>query len=221
MANRWLSENPMPYFMADTVLMLTDGSLLLDSVAGLGWYRIEPDARGHFWAAAATLVGAFPMTPQRRCRAWGALRGGRFFGYDTLDGGTALAPAPQIGIELEDDLVFGTIAGAPQRLAMKMHNVGREDLRIDSIVRVAGSTRFEITPHPVTPWIIIPGDQREVSVCFESGVCGRSEQALIRIISNDPLKPFFEVAAQAGGLSVEVSSLRNEGGLPPPHPTKQ
>ncbi|HUB46942.1 MAG TPA: choice-of-anchor D domain-containing protein [Acetobacteraceae bacterium] len=127
-----------------------------------------------------------------------------------------IVPAvPAIAVNLQDDLQFGTICTAPQFLTVQVFNVGGLDLIIDSVARLSGSPAFSVLPNPATPLTIAPGDQVDFTVRFDPTVRGVLESAVIRIVSNDPVHPNFDVTATGmlgtGSLEVVIPDNGNAG----------
>lgn len=89
MAGTWDSFNAPTGFNADTMILLTDGSVLVhDAVGtvdnnnqitsgGINWYRLSPNADGTYKSNA--WAGPFPMLNARQFFASGVLRDGRVF----------------------------------------------------------------------------------------------------------------------------------------------
>jgi hypothetical protein len=113
--------------------------------------------------------------------------------------------APAIAVDLDHDLAFGTVCGSPRFLTLRVFNVGNADLIVDSVAWIAGSTAFSVLPNPATPLTIVPGSQVDFTVEFSPTASG-SESATIRIVSNDPNQPNFNVTASGslGNGALEV-----------------
>ncbi len=81
MANNWTSFGNLPTlpagFSPDTMILLTDGSVLVHNAYGKEWFRLAPDARGIY--QSGTWSGPFSMTNTRQFFASGVLRDGRVF----------------------------------------------------------------------------------------------------------------------------------------------
>ena len=127
-----------------------------------------------------------------------------------------VAADPAIAVDLQDDLLFGTVCDEPQFLTLRVFNVGGLDLIVDSVARVSGSVAFSVLANPVTPLTIAPGDQVDFTVRFAPAVRGVPESAVIRIVSNDPVQPNFDVSAsgELGTGSLEAVVVDN-GNLGP------
>lgn len=95
----WKALSGVPNFVADTMLLMTDGSVLVhDATAsllgGVNWYRLTPDSNGKYETAGATWTGPFPMANARQFWASGVLKDGRVFiigGEKSTPGNTPLA----------------------------------------------------------------------------------------------------------------------------------
>jgi hypothetical protein len=102
---------------------------------------------------------------------------------------------PAIAINLADDLNFGTVCNGPSFLTIQVFNVGEEDLVVDSIQWLMGSTDFSVLPTPGTPVVIGSDEEVDFTVQFLPSIPGQSETATIRIASNDPGAPTVDLAA--------------------------
>lgn len=81
MANQWTSFSNLPSpadgFSPDTMLLLTDGSVLVHHAGGREWFRLTPDVHGKY--EAGTWSAALPMANTRQFFASGVLRDGRVY----------------------------------------------------------------------------------------------------------------------------------------------
>jgi hypothetical protein len=103
-------------------------------------------------------------------------------------------------------LAFGTICSGGADLAIDVSNVGAQNLVINSVARLAGSTAFTVLPTPPTPLTIAPGGQASFTVHFAPTSPGALESAVIRVSSNDPLTPFVDLSAR-GSLDGEPPAI--------------
>jgi hypothetical protein len=95
----WKALSGVPNFFADTMLLLTDGSVFVHDAAanllgGVNWYRLTPDSNGKYDTPGATWTGPFPMANARQFWASGVLKDGRVFvigGEKSTPGNTPLA----------------------------------------------------------------------------------------------------------------------------------
>lgn len=104
---------------------------------------------------------------------------------------------PSIGVNLENNLAFGTVCEGPQFLSLEIFNVGKSDLVIYSVQRLMGSTSFSVLSTPGTPLVIAPGEHVNFTVMFDptASTPGTPETATIRIVSNDPDAPIVDLSA--------------------------
>jgi hypothetical protein len=61
----WKALSGVPNFFADTMLLLTDGSVFVHDASasllgGVNWYRLTPDSNGKYDTPGATWTGPFP-----------------------------------------------------------------------------------------------------------------------------------------------------------------
>ena len=125
------------------------------------------------------------------------------------------AAVPAVVVNLQNGLAFGTVCHAPQYLTLKIFNVGALDLIVDSVQRLSGSAEFTVLPNPVTPATIEAGDHLDFTVQFLPTTRGVPKSATIRIVSNDPAKPIFDVVATGlagtGRLTTVIADNGNLG----------
>ncbi len=92
MANKWDSINNLPAgIRPETMLLLTDASVLVHNAYGKDWYRLTPDTHGSYLSGSWS--GALNMTNTRQFFASGVLRDGRVFAV----GGEVSDAAPVSG----------------------------------------------------------------------------------------------------------------------------
>lgn len=105
---------------------------------------------------------------------------------------------PVIAVDLEDGLDFGTVCvGGRADLTLQVFNVGVEDLVIDSVQRLTGSTNIAVLAMPGTPVVIHPGEEIDFTVELVPTTIGSSDITTIRIESNDPVAPVVDLTARA------------------------
>ena len=139
-------------------------------------------------------VTGYPVTPGwDAVTGWGSPRG------VTLLNALKHFYGPAIAVSLQDDLHFGTVCQGPTYRVIRVYNVGNRDLMILSVTRVAGSADFTVLSAPTTPLAIAPGAQVDFTVAFNPTTPGVLEFATIQIVSNDPVTPVLDVAAQGRG----------------------
>ena len=79
MASSWKSLSGVPLFTPDTMLLMTDGTVLVHDAGGKDWYRLKPDSNGKYDTAGVTWSGPFSMAHTRQFYASGVLADGRVF----------------------------------------------------------------------------------------------------------------------------------------------
>lgn len=129
-----------------------------------------------------------------------------------------IAPAePAIVVNLQDDLLFGTVCSERQFLTIEVFNVGAADLIVDSVARLSGSPDFTVLANPVTPLTISPGDHVDFTVRFKPTKRGVFETDTIRITSNDPVTPHFDIKTSGirgtGSLETVIADSGNFGNV--------
>ena len=133
-----------------------------------------------------------PVTDLAINESAGVLRAATF-GRGVFD--FAQATGPVIAVNAQNGLQFGTAcAGTSQYLTITVFNVGTTDLVINSVQRLIGSTDFSVLPNPPTPITISPNSHVDFTVQYNPLTQG-TQQATIRITSNDPGAPVFDLTA--------------------------
>ncbi len=122
----------------------------------------------------------------------------------------ASASGPVISVNAQSGLQFGTACGTKD-LIIQVFNVGTSDLIINSVQRLSGSADFTVLPNPATPLVISPNSEVDFSVRYTPTTAG-AQQATIRISSNDPAVPFFDLSATGTrGDPVITTLIANAG----------
>jgi photosystem II stability/assembly factor-like uncharacterized protein len=115
-----------------------------------------------------------------------------------------------IALNLRHKLAFGAVCAGPDYLQIEIWNVGAQDLVINSVQRLVGSTSFSVSPTPSTPVVVSPGEDIEFTVVYTPTVPAGPETAIIRIASNDPVAPFVDVKTTGQlGTPTLVASIAN------------
>src|SRR5262249_17335129 len=105
----------------------------------------------------------------------------------------AAANGSGISVNAQDGLQFGNVfLGTAKDLILQVFNVGTQNLVINSVQRLNGSTDFSVLPNPSTPVTISPNAEVDFTVRYTPSASG-AQQATIRISSNDPGAPFFDL----------------------------
>ena len=79
MASSWKPLSGVPSFTPDTMLLMTDGTVLVHDAGGKDWYRLKPDGAGSYDTAGVAWSGPFTMANTRQFYASGVLADGRVF----------------------------------------------------------------------------------------------------------------------------------------------
>jgi Abnormal spindle-like microcephaly-assoc'd, ASPM-SPD-2-Hydin len=117
------------------------------------------------------------------------------------------ANGPVISINAQDGLQFGNgCAGTPKYLTVQVFNVGTQDLVVNSVQRLNGSTDFSVLPNPSTPVTISPNSEVDFTVRYMPTTTG-TQQATIRISSNDPAAPFFDLTTTGTRADPKVATI--------------
>ena len=114
------------------------------------------------------------------------------------------ASGPVIAVNAQNGLQFGNAcAGTSEYLTITVFNVGTSDLVINSVQRLIGSTEFSVLPNPPTPITISPNSHLDFTVQYNPVTPG-TQQATIRITSNDPAAPNFDLTATGTQVTPDV-----------------
>jgi hypothetical protein len=79
MASSWKALTGIPSFTPETMLLMTDGTVLVHDSGGKDWYRLKPDGNAQYNTAGASWSGPFSMANTRQFFASGVLMDGRVF----------------------------------------------------------------------------------------------------------------------------------------------
>src|SRR5262249_6598109 len=122
----------------------------------------------------------------------------------------ARASGPVISVNAQNGLDFDTVcAGTSPSLTLQVFNVGTQDLVINSVQRLFGSSEFTVLPNPGPPLVISPTAEVDFPVRFTPAAPPFGpRQATIRISSSDPGAPTFDLTASA---DVEPGDIRISG----------
>ena len=98
---------------------------------------------------------------------------------------------PKIDTNVTSD--FGDVCrGDSKTTKLEIFNTGIDDLIVNSVARVSGSTDITVGSGPLLPAVVAPGAHIEFDItCTPSSVGPRS--AVIRITSNDPDRPTVDI----------------------------
>jgi hypothetical protein len=139
-------------------------------------------------------VAGYPVGPGwDACTGWGSPKG-----IDLLNGLKHFY-GPAIAVNAQDDLLFGIVCRGPKFLTLRIFNVGNRNLMVLSVQRLSGSSDFTVLSAPTTPLAIAPGAFVDFTIEYNPTTRGLTETATIRVTSNDPVTPLFDLIAQGFG----------------------
>jgi len=119
---------------------------------------------------------------------------------------------PSIAVNLEHDLAFGVVCQGPQFLTLEIFNIGVEDLVINSVQRLMGSTSFSVLATPGPPLVIAAGEHISFTIKCDPAIAGMQETATIRIVSNDPDAPMVDLSATSlQGTAIMATVIADSG----------
>ena len=150
--------------------------------------------RGQFWTVLDDL--RFPQAPVSDMvlsQPAGVLRvatyGRGVFEFSKPNG-------PAITVDPENALAFGHLCvGDSAHLTLRVFNIGTNDLVINSVQRLTGSTAISVLALPGTPVVVQPGEDVTFSVRYTPTTQATTDITTIRIVSNDPQAPVVDLAA--------------------------
>lgn len=121
---------------------------------------------------------------------------------------TIAAALPALAVDIEGGGHFGTVC-ARRSLQMQISNVGDLDLIVDQVFALPSAGAFDVAPLPAFPVTLKPGADIDVTITFTPATPGSASSGTIRITSNDPVSPVFDVpvsaATGAGRLAVAIA----------------
>lgn len=119
---------------------------------------------------------------------------------------------PAIAINAENGLDFGEVCdGGPATLTLTVYNVGKDDLVVTSVRPLFDPGDFDVLPNPATPLVISPDAHVDFTVEFAPTTEG-PQNTEIRIASNDPQAPHFDVLATGNsGLTSLATVIADSG----------
>src|SRR5664279_1274136 len=75
----WTNLAGVPAFTPETMLLMTDGTVLVHDSSGTDWHRLQPDSNGEYDSAGVVWLGPFPMANSRQFFASGVVADGRVY----------------------------------------------------------------------------------------------------------------------------------------------
>jgi hypothetical protein len=163
-----------------TIYLGTDTGVLRSNDGGATWHSVDDI---HLPNAAVAALDLNPQAGVLRAATWG--RG--VFELSTPTG-------PAIAID-QSALRFGETCLTGSELPITVRNIGIQDLVVNSVQRLSGSTAFTVQSSPATPLTIAPGAQVVFGVRFTPGGAGVVDSAIIRVVTNDPTAPTVDLVA--------------------------
>ena len=126
----------------------------------------------------------------------------------------AVGTGPVIAINAQNGLSFGnSCGGSSDTLLLQIFNTGTQDLIVNSVARLMGSTAFSVLPNPSTPVAIGPHAEVDFTLRYSPSSPTASDVATIRISSNDPNAPNVDLTAQAAPSQVSVTGTTAFGNV--------
>jgi hypothetical protein len=122
----------------------------------------------------------------------------------------SLADQPDIRVNAPLDFDV-TCTDDFQDIRVSIFNTGGADLLVDSVSVVAGAADFSVLPNPTQPIVVKPGAHVDVTVRFSPTSPGLKTGTL-RIVSNDPDTPTFDIPMTGEGGSGDVNATLEADG---------
>jgi TolB protein len=112
------------------------------------------------------------------------------------------------------DYNFGTVTlGTSSKTLITLTNLGTNNLTVNSIDPSSGSsTYFSLSPAPVCPFTISPGQNVDIGVAFAPTSLG-DFNAIFRISSTDPINPLVDVSFSGIGVKAPVPPSQQIGDI--------
>ena len=100
-------------------------------------------------------------------------------------------------------------------LFLKIFNTGNQNLIVDQVLVIPSPGPFIVQPLPAAPVTLVPGADIEFTVTFTPTIPGTTDKGIIRIVSNDPNNPVFDVNVTAtdgaGTLATAIADFGDFG----------
>jgi hypothetical protein len=109
MSGTWTTLTHQPPGSVDTMLLLTDGTVLAHQNSGSNWYRLTPDSTGHYENGTWTTVAPMPNNPAIPAAVNGPAYGPQFFGSAVLKDGTMMVIGGEYNFGASADLAAATL----------------------------------------------------------------------------------------------------------------
>ncbi|MGH6835062.1 MAG: choice-of-anchor D domain-containing protein [Methylocella sp.] len=121
---------------------------------------------------------------------------------------TIVPALPAIAVDVENGGDFGTVCGTAS-LSVEITNVGDLDLIVDQVLALPNPGPFTVQPFPSTPVTLKPGAEVDFTITFTPTAVGTTQTGTIRITSNDPVTPTFDInvtaTAGTGSLATAIA----------------
>jgi hypothetical protein len=125
----------------------------------------------------------------------------------------APATGPVISVNAQNGLNFGTVCpGSTANLTLQVFNVGTQNLVVNSVQNLSGSADFSVLPNPSTPVTIGPNEEVDFTVQFKAQDSTQIQKAVIRVSSNDPGAPFFDLTATGTSSPPAIATVIADSG---------
>ena len=108
MAGSWADLAKQPGASIDTMLLLTDGSVMAHESDSPKWHRLTPDAKGNYSTGTWSAMPAMPPNSAIPASENGPTYGPRFFGSAVLGDGTVLVIGGEYNLGLNVDAAAAT-----------------------------------------------------------------------------------------------------------------
>jgi hypothetical protein len=124
---------------------------------------------------------------------------------------TIATALPALSVNLEDGGDFGTVCGT-RSLSVELFNTGNQDLIVDQVLVIPSAGPFVVEPLPAAPVTLVPGAEITFTLTFSPAAPGVTETGIVRIVSNDPNHPVFDVDVTAtSGSGALTTAIADSG----------
>lgn len=124
---------------------------------------------------------------------------------------TIASALPAIAVDVENGGDFGMVCGTTS-LSVEIFNVGDLDLIVDQVLALPNPGPFIVQPLPATPVTLKPGAEVDFTITFTPTAAGSIQAGIIRITSNDPNIPTFDINVTAtAGIGSLVTVIVDQG----------
>jgi hypothetical protein len=124
---------------------------------------------------------------------------------------TVASALPALSVDIENGGDLGIVCGESS-IFLKIFNTGDQDLIVDQVFAIPSPGVFSVDPLPATPLTLAPTDEIEFTITFSPTTPDTTETAFVRIVSNDPNNPVFDVEVTATTGSGELATIIADSG---------